>query len=175
KEFVKAGSENDFKMDIYTEHNGYNVMEMIRYNGYNVWSAAACTIKEHFLQIMEQIKMLDEAAHKWLVERDPNSWSRAFFEMDRDTAAFENGISESFNSRILNARGKPLITMLEDIRIYLMQRVYYMNKQAMMLEDTITPSIRRQLENLKIAQSLNLLSRTRKLGHSTMELRSLIS
>ncbi|GKD46552.1 hypothetical protein Tco_1271197 [Tanacetum coccineum] len=30
KEFVKAGSENDFKMDIYTEHNGYNVMEMIR-------------------------------------------------------------------------------------------------------------------------------------------------
>ncbi|GJU14295.1 zinc finger, PMZ-type containing protein [Tanacetum coccineum] len=42
--------------------------------------------------------------------------------------------------------------MLEDIRIYLMQRVYYMNKQAMMLEDTITPSIRRQLENLKIAQ-----------------------
>ncbi|GJW40778.1 hypothetical protein Tco_0066623 [Tanacetum coccineum] len=116
------------------------------------WSAAACTIKEHFLQIMEQIKMLDEAAHKWLVERDPNSWSRAFFEMDRDTAAFENGISESFNSRILNARGKPLITMLEDIRIYLMQRVYYMNKQAMMLEDTITPSIRRQLENLKIAQ-----------------------
>ncbi|GJW23276.1 calcium/proton exchanger [Tanacetum coccineum] len=85
-------------------------------------SGAACTIKEHFLQIMEQIKMLDEAAHK------------------------------CFNSRILNARGKPLITMLEDIRIYLMQRVYYMNKQAMMLEDTITPSIRRQLENLKIAQ-----------------------
>nr|GEZ19025.1 hypothetical protein [Tanacetum cinerariifolium] len=53
---------------------------------------------------------------------------------------------------ILNARGKPLITMLEDIRIYLMQRVYYMNKQAMMLEDIITPSIRRKLENLKIAQ-----------------------
>ncbi|GKA55198.1 hypothetical protein Tco_0754147 [Tanacetum coccineum] len=120
------------------------------------WSAAACTIKEHFLQIMEQIKMLDEAAHKWLVERDPNSWSMAFFEMDRDTSAFENGISKSFNSRILNARSKPLITMLEDIRIYLMQRVYYMNKQAMMLEDTITPSIRRQFKNLKITQSLDI-------------------
>ncbi|GKE19794.1 hypothetical protein Tco_1431306 [Tanacetum coccineum] len=86
------------------------------------WSAAACTIKEHFLQIMEQIKMLDEAAHK------------------------------CFNSRILNARGKPLITLLEDIRIYIIQRVYYMNKQAMGLEDTIIPSIRRQLEHLKRAQ-----------------------
>nr|GEW31315.1 hypothetical protein [Tanacetum cinerariifolium] len=30
KEFVKAGYENDFKVDIYTEHNGYNVMEMLR-------------------------------------------------------------------------------------------------------------------------------------------------
>nr|GEY53705.1 hypothetical protein [Tanacetum cinerariifolium] len=30
KEFVKACYENDFKMDIYTEHNGYNVMEMLR-------------------------------------------------------------------------------------------------------------------------------------------------
>ena len=69
---------------------------------------------------MEQIKILDEEAHKWLVEHNPNTWSRAFFEMDRGTAAFENGISEAFNSRILNARGKPIITMLEDIRIYIM-------------------------------------------------------
>lgn len=72
--------------------------------------------------------------------------------MDRCTAAFENGISESFNSRILNARGKPIITMLEDIRIYLMQRVYSMNNFAMQLEDIITPSVRTRLELLKQQQ-----------------------
>nr|GFA65700.1 hypothetical protein CTI12_AA091940 [Tanacetum cinerariifolium] len=95
----------------------------------------------------------DEAAHKWLVKRNPDSWSRAFFEMDRDTAAFENGISESFNSMILKARCKPLITMLEDIRIYLMQSVYYMNKQAMMLEDTITPSIRSGFQEVEVRKA----------------------
>ncbi|GKD72119.1 hypothetical protein Tco_1330401 [Tanacetum coccineum] len=48
-----------------------------------------------FLQKMEQIKDLDPAAHKWLVERNLNSWFRVFFEMDRCSATFKNGISVS--------------------------------------------------------------------------------
>ena len=106
-------------------------------------------MEQQFLHIMEQIKSLDVEAYNWLVKKNPNTWCRAYFEMDRCTAAFENGISESFNSRILSARDKPLITMLEDIRIYLMQRVYYMNKMAIDLEDTITPTVRRHLERMK--------------------------
>nr|GEX61120.1 hypothetical protein [Tanacetum cinerariifolium] len=101
-----------------------------------------------FLQKIEQIKELDPAAHKWLVERNPISWCRAFFEMNR-FAAFENGISESFNSRIVTARCKPIITMLEDIRIYIIQRMCHMNKLSFKLEDTITPSVRKKLEYLK--------------------------
>nr|GEX71852.1 zinc finger, PMZ-type [Tanacetum cinerariifolium] len=37
----------------------------------------------------------------------------------RCSAAFKNGISESFNSNIVPAKGKPIITMLEDIRSWL--------------------------------------------------------
>ncbi|GJS47111.1 splicing factor [Tanacetum coccineum] len=114
--------------------------------------AASCTVEQQFLQKMEQIKELDPAAHKWLVERNSNSWCRAFFEMDRCSAAFENDMSESFSSRIVPARGKPIITMLEDIRIYIMQRVYHMNKLSFKLEDTITPSVRKKLEYLKEKQ-----------------------
>jgi len=33
-----------------------------------------------------------------------------------------NDISEAFNSVIVDARGKPIITMLEEIRVYLMER-----------------------------------------------------
>ncbi|GJY39979.1 zinc finger, PMZ-type containing protein, partial [Tanacetum coccineum] len=77
---------------------------------------------------MEQIKELDPAAHKWLVERNPNSWCKAFFEMDRCSAAFENGISESFNSKIVPAR------------------------VSFKLEDTITPYFRKRLELLKDKQ-----------------------
>ncbi|GJR22895.1 UBN2 domain-containing protein [Tanacetum coccineum] len=42
--------------------------------------------------------------------------------------------------------------MLEDIRIHLMQRLVVMSKNAMDLEDIITPSMRRQLEKLKKRQ-----------------------
>ncbi|GKC54739.1 hypothetical protein Tco_1077484 [Tanacetum coccineum] len=39
---------------------------------------------------------------------------------------------------------KPIITMLEEIRLYIMQRLVAMNNLAFSLEDTITPSIRKR-------------------------------
>ncbi|GJS98435.1 hypothetical protein Tco_0819605 [Tanacetum coccineum] len=95
---------------------------------------------------------VDESAYDYLIQRNPNSWSRAFFEMDRRCSAFENGISESFNRAILGPRHKPIITMLEEIRLYIMQRIVAMNKLAFSLEDRITPSIRKRLEILKKKQ-----------------------
>ncbi|GJR89729.1 hypothetical protein Tco_1245773 [Tanacetum coccineum] len=47
---------------------------------------------------------------------------------------------------------KPIITKLEEIRLYIMQRLVAMNKLAFSLEDTITPSIRKRLEILKEKQ-----------------------
>ncbi|GJT95496.1 F-box domain containing protein [Tanacetum coccineum] len=63
-------------------------------------------------------KKYNEGAYDYLIKRNPNSWSRAFFEMDMRCAAFENGISESINRAILEPRHKPIITMLEEIRSY---------------------------------------------------------
>ncbi|GJY56750.1 hypothetical protein Tco_0455865 [Tanacetum coccineum] len=73
-------------------------------------------------------RKINQQAYEYLVARDLNSWSGAFFEMDRRCAAFENGISESFNRAILDQRSKPIITMLEEIRLYIMQRLFQMNK-----------------------------------------------
>ncbi|GJX34953.1 calcium/proton exchanger [Tanacetum coccineum] len=100
----------------------------------------------------QKIKLLDANAYDYLIQRNPNSWSRAFFEMDRRCASFENGISKRFNRAILGPRMKPIITMLEEIRLYIMQRIVAMNKLAFSLEDTITPSIRKRLEILKEKQ-----------------------
>ncbi|GJS69368.1 hypothetical protein Tco_0702209 [Tanacetum coccineum] len=65
---------------------------------------------------------------------------------------FENGICESFNMAILVQRTKPIITMLEDIRLYIMQRLIEMNRVERNWDHTITPSIGKRLELLKIAQ-----------------------
>ncbi|CAI9285468.1 unnamed protein product [Lactuca saligna] len=50
---------------------------------------------------------------------------RAFFEVDKACDAYENGISKSFNSIIDLARKRPLLTMLEEIRIYAMERIFW--------------------------------------------------
>ena len=113
------------------------------------WGAASSTIEQNFNNKMNEIKQLDEEAHKYLMDRNPSSWSKAFFQTDSCCASFENGISESFNGKLLGARGKPIITMLEDIRVYIMQRTWCMSQKAAKLDDTITPSVRKLLERLK--------------------------
>nr|GEU31580.1 hypothetical protein [Tanacetum cinerariifolium] len=90
------------------------------------WAAASCTLEQQFM---------------------------AFFEIDKSCAAFENGIFESFNRAILELRHKPIITMLEEIRLYIMPRLVAMNKIVTNLQDTVTPSIRKRLEVLKEKQS----------------------
>ncbi|GJU65409.1 hypothetical protein Tco_1247244 [Tanacetum coccineum] len=122
------------------------------------WAATSCTLEQQFMQIMDQIKQIDECAYDYLIQINLNSWSRAFFEMDRRCAAFENGISESFNRAILGPRQKHIITMLEEIRLYIMQRLVAMNKLAFNLEDRITPSVRKRLEILKEKQRMWELS-----------------
>nr|XP_043611501.1 uncharacterized protein LOC122583133 [Erigeron canadensis] len=113
------------------------------------WDAAYATIEEHFLNRMEEIKNMDQMAYDYLIERNPNTWCRAFFQMDRSCATFENGIVESFNSKLVDVRHKPIITMFEEIRVYVMQRLVTMSKLAIDLEDSICPSIRKHKEVMK--------------------------
>nr|GFB62002.1 hypothetical protein [Tanacetum cinerariifolium] len=67
------------------------------------------------------------APKKGLVDRNPNSWCIAFFKTDRGCATYENGISESYHNSIRIAR-------------------------AANLGDSITPSIRKEIERLKHSQ-----------------------
>lgn len=109
------------------------------------WQAASTTLENKFYTKMDEIKQLSPEAYDYLLQRDPNSWSRAFFSLETKCASFENGICESFNRAILEQRTKPLITMLEDIRLYVMQRLVSMNRVARKWEDTVTPSVRKRL------------------------------
>ncbi|GKD75108.1 hypothetical protein Tco_1333390, partial [Tanacetum coccineum] len=133
-----------------------------------VRAAAATTIRMVYDQNMEEIRQLDQEAYNYLIGRDPSTWSRAFFRTNNYSASFENDISESFNSRILVARGKPIITMLEDIRLYIMQRTWAMSKVASECQDNICPSIRKQLEALKEKQRLWVVYPS---GYHVMEVR----
>ncbi|KAL7608557.1 hypothetical protein Lser_V15G12744 [Lactuca serriola] len=69
-------------------------------------------------------KRLSPEAHKYLMEKELKTWSREFYEAGRACAAVENGISKSFNAVIVEAKRKPIITMLEELRLYIMERMF---------------------------------------------------
>jgi len=55
-------------------------------------------------------------------------------------------MSEGFNSTIVDARNKPIITMMEEIRIYLMKRWASNRKKIAAIEGPICPKIKSRLE-----------------------------
>lgn len=101
---------------------------------------------------MQEIKELDRGAFDYLMKRDPKCYCRAFQVEVVFCDAIENGISESFNAEIVEARHKPIIAMLEDIRVYVMQRLYYQRTKGESWDLTICPSIRKKIADLKDIQ-----------------------
>nr|GEX59879.1 hypothetical protein [Tanacetum cinerariifolium] len=86
---------------------------------------------------------------------DPCTWSIAYFKEGIDCDVVENGLSESFNSHIKDARRKPIIGMLEDIRSYVMTRNYTLRKECKDWKSDIYPNIRRFWSCIKKIQSLS--------------------
>nr|GEV34751.1 splicing factor [Tanacetum cinerariifolium] len=145
--------ENVQYMSMPTSKRNIKVYNFKDYSG-----CSSSTVDELVYTKMDDLKYINLEAYEYLVTRNPNSWCRAFFNLNVKCAAFENGISESYHKAILLQRSKPIITMLEDIRIYIMQRLVAMNKLEVNLEDQITPTVRKRLEYLKREQRLWQLS-----------------
>ena len=66
---------------------------------------------------------MDEAAVEWLADKEPRHWSKAYFTTDPMCDMTLNNGCENFNKVLLPARDKPIITMLEWIREYMMTRL----------------------------------------------------
>lgn len=82
-----------------------------------------------------------------MIKRNPNTWCMAFLEIDRACKAVENGILESFNSMIVETRRKPLLTMLEEIRLYCTKLFKVMSSKAHTWENENFPNILRKMDH----------------------------
>ena len=81
--------------------------------------ARATTVPWFYAEI-RKILELSKPAHDWLAEKDPRHWSRAYFKSDSKCGTLINNPCEAFNRSIMDARDKPILTMLERIRLYIM-------------------------------------------------------
>ncbi|XP_060972179.1 uncharacterized protein LOC133038139 [Cannabis sativa] len=87
-----------------------------------LWAAARATTIPEFERKMAEIKEVNQAAYNWLAAKPPTEWTKAYFSEGVKCDVLLNNLCESFNNAILEARDKPIITLLEKLRYWLMCR-----------------------------------------------------
>ncbi|KAL3502537.1 hypothetical protein ACH5RR_036986 [Cinchona calisaya] len=88
-----------------------------------LWAAVKATTIAQFICKMQEIAEIDLDAAKWLDEKGPNEWTRAHFRTLPKCDMLLNNICESFNSKILDAREEFILSMMESLRKYIMNRM----------------------------------------------------
>jgi hypothetical protein len=112
-----------------------------------MWRAAKATYKNAWEKEMKEIKAISDEAFQYLCEIDPRHWTRSMFKGDSKCDTLVNNMSEAFNSVIVVPRSKLVVSMLEDLRVYVMQR-WEKNRQkiARFNDGDILPNIKKKLE-----------------------------
>ena len=108
--------------------------------------AAIAYTQHEFTTYMEELKKLSEAAYNYLIKIDPNGWSRAWFNEYPRCDLLVNNICECFNSYILKAYDKPILTLLEMIRKKLLGRYQAKIEMIEKLTGRLCPRIVQKLE-----------------------------
>ncbi|XP_071937522.1 uncharacterized protein [Coffea arabica] len=121
------------------------------------WACARSSYMRRFESEMEILREYDGNAHRWLLDNtNPKHWSRSHFREAAKCDILLNNLCESFNSVILEAREKPILGMLENIRVYLMERLRTKREWMKKRTDDICPKIQNKLEKAKIECAANI-------------------
>jgi hypothetical protein len=111
-----------------------------------LWAATSLYTEYEFTEHMEELKKMDEKAYEFLSEVDPSTWSRAWFSDYPKSDLLVNNICECWNSYILKARDKPILTMLEMIRKKLIRRYQAKREGIEKLSGRLCPRIAAKME-----------------------------
>ncbi|MBA0763392.1 hypothetical protein Gotri_012837 [Gossypium trilobum] len=89
------------------------------------------------------------------IEKNPTHWSMSHFSVRSHSDMLVNNLSECFNKVTLEARGKPILTMMEIIRTNIMLLIVKKKKEADKIKGILGPNIKKKLD-VNIKDSLSL-------------------
>ena len=87
------------------------------------WICAWSSYEEEFKDNLIKLGELSKKAAEDLLKYPPHNWCRAYFRSRCKSNMVDSNITECFNSWILAVRHKPIVSMLEDIRLQAMARI----------------------------------------------------
>lgn len=115
------------------------------------WKIAKSTTENKFKENIQLFRDISDAAANDLLNRNYKKWCRAFYTPQSCFDTVDNNMSEVFNAYILNSKHKPIISMLEDIRERLMDRLHKKRDLIGKKDCLLCPKIKQQLEKAKIS------------------------
>ncbi|WMV47450.1 hypothetical protein MTR67_040835, partial [Solanum verrucosum] len=126
------------------------------------WRCARSTFEAELKDNISYMKRLGNNIVNHLLYYNPERWSKLYFNFTSKCDVVDNNMAECFNSWILAARHKTIITMLEEIRVKMMKRIRQMREfcntwicdispMAMkVLQDNTTKSMKCNIDGIQI-------------------------
>ncbi|XP_062010481.1 uncharacterized protein LOC133726851 [Rosa rugosa] len=111
-----------------------------------LWAVARANTMSQYDKAMEELQKASFLAWKWCVDRPACHWSRSHFKDQIKCDILLNNHSESFNKSVLDARKKPILPCLEDIRKALMVRLNHRRNSAAKWRCMVGPRIEKLLK-----------------------------
>ncbi|WVZ25424.1 hypothetical protein V8G54_003968 [Vigna mungo] len=109
--------------------------------------AATTTYPQQWEAEMRKIKDINLDAFKHLIAILPRFWSRSRFTSRSQCDTLVNNMCEGFNSVLVHSRSKPTISMLEDIRIYIMKRWATNRTKMSSYQGSVCPKVFNRFQN----------------------------
>ncbi|XP_042018886.1 uncharacterized protein LOC121766685 [Salvia splendens] len=92
------------------------------------WKCARSTFENDLKSQLREMNLLGNGILEDFMQYNVESFSKAYFRTTPKCDYVDNNMAETFNGWILDARCKPIISMLEDIRVQVMRRLYAKRK-----------------------------------------------
>nr|GMC89470.1 uncharacterized protein LOC109174707 [Ipomoea batatas] len=116
---------------------------------HKLWAICRATTVPEYLTKMEELRKLNPKAADWVSAREPHHYCRAFFSSFPNCDILLNNLCESWNSSILQFRENGIMTMCENIRLYLMVRMQQNRDNMKKYHLKICPKIMKLVEEAK--------------------------
>ncbi|PHT55083.1 Glucan endo-1,3-beta-glucosidase 6 [Capsicum baccatum] len=104
-----------------------------------LWWASWSTYEKDFKDQLSALGALSEEVVKYLLKFNPVRWCRAYMGTIYKNQILDNNFTESFNSWILEPSGKPILKMLEEIRVKIMNRLKEKKTQVSKWKEIFSP------------------------------------
>nr|XP_016467760.1 PREDICTED: uncharacterized protein LOC107790355 [Nicotiana tabacum] len=89
----------------------------------NFWRCARASCVAELNFHLDNLNMFGNGICESLLRYNKETWCRAYFNCDRKYDIIDNNMCKTFNAWILAARHKTIITILEEIRVKMMERI----------------------------------------------------